>query len=152
MRQFAMPMWSHCSAAVQVRVDQRAERFGGFQPGVQLEAQLAGQRQVRSLARSADDFVDALDLHGLLLRVQAEHGQLASLAPNLGDAQAAEELQCTALPQAPQRCAEFAARRQGIRRTAAIDPLQGRRADGPGQPGSWHLLGHIGQGEQAIGR
>ena len=34
---------------MQVRVDQRAERLGALEPGVEIEPQLAGEREVRPL-------------------------------------------------------------------------------------------------------
>ena len=62
MGQLAMAVRRHGAAGMLVRVDQRPERLGAFQPRIELEPQLARELQVRALARRHDDPVDRPDL------------------------------------------------------------------------------------------
>ena len=39
MRQFAMTVRRHRAAGMQIRIDQRAERFRAFEPGIEIETQ-----------------------------------------------------------------------------------------------------------------
>ena len=44
MRQFTMPVRRHRSAGMKVRIDQGAEGFRAFKPGIEIKTQFARQR------------------------------------------------------------------------------------------------------------
>ena len=57
-----MPVRRHRPAGMLVRIDQGTERPGAFEPRIEVEPQLAGQRQVGTLAGGHDDPVHGPDL------------------------------------------------------------------------------------------
>ena len=61
MRQLAMPVRRHRAAGMHIRIDQGAERLGAFKPRVEIETQLARQRQVGTLSGGGDDPIDRPD-------------------------------------------------------------------------------------------
>ena len=61
MRQLAMTMRRHRAAGMQIRIDQRAERLGALEPRIEIETQLARQRQIRTLPGGGDDPIDRSD-------------------------------------------------------------------------------------------
>ena len=150
MRELAVPMRAHGATAVLVGIDQRTQRFVRLQPRVELDAQLAGQRQVRPLTGGANDLVDAVDAKGFAVAIDARDEHLAALLDDLGDAQPRVEFERAGVAQAAQRRAERSTCRQGIGIATAEDASQDRRAHAPHQSRAWDLLGQFGQCEQGI--
>jgi hypothetical protein len=62
MRQFTMPVRRRRATGMQVRIDQGAEGFRAFKPGIEIETQFARQRLVRTLPGSGDDPIDRPNL------------------------------------------------------------------------------------------
>src|SRR4051812_22112797 len=58
MRQLLEAMRRHRSARMQVWIDHRAERARALEPGIEVEAKLAGHRKVGTLAGANNDAVD----------------------------------------------------------------------------------------------
>ena len=61
MRELAMAVRRHRAAGMHVRIDQRTERLGAFEPGIEIETQLARQRQIGPLSGGGDDPIDRAD-------------------------------------------------------------------------------------------
>ena len=146
-----MAVRRHGAAGMLVRVDQRPERLGAFQPGIELQPQLARERQVRPLPRRHDDAVDRPDpphaLHGIALD---DHP--AAIAPHCRGGEAGDQRHAPVVDERLHVGAELAARRQLVGFAAAIDAHQVRAAHRPDDGRRRFRFGEPGEVEQRIRR
>src|SRR4051812_29166617 len=78
MRELAVAVWSHGSAAVHVGIDEGSERLGRFDPRVQLQPELGSDREVGAAAGGDDDLVEVIDGADLVIRAATRHRELGS--------------------------------------------------------------------------
>ena len=133
-----------------VRVDQRSERLGAFEPGVEIQAQFASQRQIGPLAGGDDDLVDGSDQPRPFRRL-AFHDDPAAFASQGGCRKPCDQRHTTALDQFARFGAQFTARWQLVGVAAAIDTGEVASACRPDGASRRLGLGEARQVEQGIG-
>ena len=120
-----MPVRRHRAAGMHVRIDQRTQRPGAFEPRIEVETQLARQRQVGTLAGGGDDPVDRPDPAPAFGRL-AFDDRFARCSP-CGAPVMEKPVTSVTRPLSTSSltsCAKLAARRQLIGVATAIDPRE----------------------------
>ena len=130
MGELAVAMRRHRAAVMLIRIDQGTQRLGAFEPGIEIETQLARQRQIGPLAGGGDDPIDRADPTPALRRL-AFNDDLPVLFMQRKDGKAGHQRDAPALYQLADLRPELAPRRQLIGVATAIDPHQ---IGAPGRP------------------
>ena len=130
MGELAVAVRRHGAAGMLVRIDQGTQRLGAFEPGIEIETQLARQRQIGALAGGGDDPIDRADPMPAAGRL-AFDDDLPVLLMERDDGEAGHERDAAALCELADFRPQLAARRQLIGVATAIDPHQ---IGAPGRP------------------
>jgi hypothetical protein len=142
---------AHGAAAVQVRIDERAQRFIALKPRVKLDSKFARELQVRPLARGADDFVDAFEPQLLALGIHPDDAELVSLLLDACDSQSCVEGHGAGVAKSTQGAAKRPSRAERIRIPSAKDPGEHRRANRPDQLSGRDFCGKLSKCQQRVG-
>ena len=146
-----MAVRRHRAAGMQVRVDQRSERLGALDPGIEVEPKLAREDEVGTLPGRDDDAVDRPERPRAVSRLAFEDHLLAG-PPHRGGREAEDQGHLSAVDEILHVRAELAAGGQLVGEAAAVDADQVGAAHDPHDLGLRVALGELREVDQDVRR